>query len=104
MKKVSKGMRYDTQKALWICDILEGAGRQDFRCINASLYRTPRSSRYFIAGYGGAMTVFAKTASDGTSYGSKDLIPLTREQALKYAEEHATVKQIEDHFTDIDDA
>lgn len=105
MRMIIGGVRFDTDKAVHVCQVREGQGPRDFNYIDADLYRTPRSGRFFLAGWGGAATAFSKTASDGSRYGSPNIVPLDDEEALLYAEKHASTEQIEEHFPDmIEDA
>jgi len=97
MKAIIDGKRYDTEKAELVCEIKDGAVG-DFRRIDAGLYRTPRSKEFFLAGWGGAMTVFARSNSDNTRSGSNKVIPLSEQDALAWAEQFASVEVIEQFF------
>jgi hypothetical protein len=104
MKKIVNGLRYDTEKAVEIgsydnighgCDSIS-----DFRYWNATLYRTPRSGRYFLAGEGGAMSRFSQSVGQNSWGRGSDLIPMTREEALAWAEQFLDSEAIEEHFPD----
>jgi hypothetical protein len=97
MKKIIDGFRYDTEKADKVCDIWE-ANPRDFKHIDAALYRTKRSGRFFIAGKGGPMTMFARRVDQNSWSGGSSLIPLTAEDARKYAEKYASDETIEKFF------
>ena len=105
MKRVMSGMRYDTDKAIKIGDFGHGCypGSGDFSHWTAALYKTPRSGRFFLAGEGGPMTVFAKHSPHGGSCGGEKLIPMSKEDALDWAERYLDVEDTEKHF-DIMDA
>jgi hypothetical protein len=104
MKKIINGLRYDTEKAIFIGDYENGLGRTDFRNWSATLYRTPRSNRYFLAGEGGPMTRFARSAGNMSS-GGDGLFPMTKQEALEWAEQYLDSETIEEHFGDaIEDA
>lgn len=98
MKAIIDGRRYDTEKSDLVCRVLEG-NCNDFRHIDAGLYCTPRSNSFFLAGWGGAMTVFARNNSDNTKSGSDRIIPLSEQDALRLAEQHASREDIEKFFT-----
>lgn len=102
MKAIIDGKRYDTEKADLVCKVEDG-NRGDFRHINAELYCTPRSRQFFLAGWGGAMTVFARNNSDNTKSGSNRIIPLSEQDALAWAEQYASTEEIEKFFT-VEDA
>jgi len=76
VKKIINGFRYDTDKAVEIGRHETGTNTEDHLYFQATLYKTKRSKRYFIAGYGGMMTLFN---------GKKRLIPLARKDAISFA-------------------
>lgn len=102
MKKIIDGFRYDTEKADKVCDIRE-ASPSDFKHIDAALYCTKRSRKFFIAGSGGPMTMFARRVDQNSWSGGSSLIPLTIEDARKYAEKYASDEAIEKFF-EVDEA
>lgn len=112
-KKIAGGMRYDSKKSIEVGtaenygDTNDGFGpiqsKKDFRYWKATLYKTPRSGRFFLAGYGGAMSRFAQGSGQNSWYGGQDLIPMTRANALEWAEIYLSSEEIEHHFT-IEDA
>jgi len=97
MKKIIDGFRYDTEKADKVCDIWE-ANPRDFKHIDAALYRTKRSGRFFIAGKGGPMTMFARRVDQNSWSGGSGIIPLSEEDALRYAEQYASTDVVELFF------
>lgn len=72
MKITIRGFRYDTGTAERICGT---EGEQ----MKASLYRTRRSGRFFLAGSGGPMTLFARKA------GAEAIIPVDNKTAREFA-------------------
>lgn len=96
MRRSIEGKIYDTATATEICDISRGYGG-DFDQVSAELYVT-RKGAFFIAGWGGAMTRFATSTSDGNGrQGDDGIIPLPEREALAYAEEFAPHK-VEEFF------
>ncbi len=96
MRRSVDGKVYDTATATEICDISRGHGG-DFEHVNAELYVTKKGA-FFIAGWGGASTRFAKPTPDGNGrVGSNAIIPLSEREALEYCEEFAPDK-VEDFF------
>ena len=57
-----------------------------------------RSGKFFIAGEGGPMTMFARRVDQNSWSGGSSLIPLTAEDARKYAEKYASDGTIEKFF------
>ncbi len=104
MKKIVNGVRYDADKAIEIGSESHGyAG--DFRAWEATLYVTPKSRRYFLAGSGGPMSRFAQSAGQNEWTGGSDLIPMSKDEALEWAEAHLDADVVEEYFADmIEDA
>jgi hypothetical protein len=105
MKTIVNGKRYDTEKAILVGEA-DSLGREadsvtDFRYWEATLYKTPRSGRFFLAGEGGPMTRFAQSAGQNSWTGGADIIPMDRYKALEWAEEYLSAEAIEKHFSDI---
>lgn len=105
MKAIIAGKRYDTEKATLIGEASSNASRSDFSWWEEALYRTPRSGAYFTAGRGHARSNYA-TNLGGGSWGPGEAIrPITREQAQRWAEQHLTPEEVEQHFGDtVEDA
>jgi hypothetical protein len=97
MKKIINGFRYDTDRAIAIGSYDTGLGWRDFKNWEATLYITPRSGNYFIAGTGGPMTRFSQPAGNMTSGGSK-IIPMSKEEAFAWAQEFLDDDIIEEYF------
>jgi len=107
MKKIINGLRYDTENAIGVGSYDHGSypGSGDFSHWSATLYKTPRSGRFFLHGEGGGMTRFADHSPYGGSCGGEKLIPMSQEDALNWAEQYLDPKTIEEYFSDvIDDA
>lgn len=102
MKKILNGQRWDTEKAKLVCEVRHSNPR-DFNYVRAALYQTLRSKRFFLAGEGGPMTVFAHYDSDNSCSGGEKLIPLSAEEARRYAEQYADAETVE-RFFDIEEA
>ena len=104
MKRVLEGVRYDTDKAIKIGSDTNGLPVSDFSYWWAGLYKAPRSDRYFLAGEGGAMSMFGSVSGDNRGYGER-IQPMTKKEALAWAEEHLEADIIDEFFGDmIEDA
>jgi hypothetical protein len=104
MKKIINGFRYDTDKAIPIGSYCHGY-RNDFSSWEATLYVTKTARRYFLAGSGGPMTQYARWTGSNSLSGGEGINPMTKEDALEWAEQYLTAEEIEAGFTeDIQDA
>ena len=74
MRKIINGTRYDTEKAIKVGTYCSPGSTRDF-WFKETLYETPRSHRFFLAGEGSAMSRFA-------------IIPLEDGEALEWAEKY----------------
>jgi len=100
MRKIINGVRYDTDKAIEIGSA-HYSNPSDFRHWEASLYVTPRSKRFFIAGAGGPMSRFSQSVGQNSWSGGSDLIPMSPEEALEWAEQYLDPSEFEEHFADL---
>lgn len=103
MKKILKGFRYDTEKAILIGHAEPNPYQTDFNYWYAELYMTKRSHSFFIAGHGGPMSRFSKSAGQNEWTGGSDLIPMSKEEALEFAEQYLDSEEFEKFF-EIEDA
>ncbi len=87
ISKIIDGLRYSTATATEICAFESDEYQGDFRYEETTLYQTP-GGRFFIAGYGGAMTRWARPIQGGRA-GGRGLMPLDNVDARAFAEEHA---------------
>jgi len=103
MRRIINGKRYDTDKAIAVGGYDHGSypGSGDFSHWSATLYKTPRSGRFFLVGEGGAMTMFATHYPDGMSGGGERLLEMSVEEALDWAERYLPTETIEEHFADL---
>lgn len=101
MKKILDGVRYDTEKMIEIGHASASCPRNDFQWWEATLYKSPRAERYCIAGEGGPMSRFSQSVGQNSWSGGSDLIPMTRAEALEWAEQHLGPDEIEEAFGDL---
>ena len=100
MKKIINGLRYDTEKAVEVGGYSSGHNPGDFQAWHATLYKTPRSGKFFLHGEGGAMTRFATHHGNNSGWGEK-IQPMDTEEALEWAEQYLDADCIEEHFSDL---
>ena len=87
MKKIINNKVYDTDTAKQIGAWDNGAGYSDFNYMEETLYQK-RTGEFFIHGVGGPMTKYAVSCGNNSWSGGEKIIPLTYENAQKWAEEH----------------
>ena len=105
MKAIINGVRYDTTKAIEIgrSSNNNAVGRGDFSWWEATLYKTPRSGKFFLAGAGGPMSRFSRSAGQNSWTGGEAIQLMDEDEAREWAEQHLTVEEVEAAF-DIEDA
>jgi hypothetical protein len=101
MKKIINGTRYDTEKAVKVGNASSSCGRSDFRWWDETLYQTPRSKAFFLAGEGGPMTQWAEPCGNNARCEGSGIKPLTDNQALEWAEQNLDSETIEQFFADM---
>lgn len=100
MKAVIDGKRYNTETAT---EIGSGAGTAypgDFHYISETLYITPRGN-FFLAGEGGPLSRYGRPAYGGGTCGGEGIIPVSKEDALSWCEEHLEPEEYAEHFPDL---
>ena len=104
MRKMINGTRYDTEKAIEVGTYCTPVSTSDFNWFKATLYKTPRSHRFFLAGEWGALSRFAQSYGQDKWIGGSDIVLLKDRVALEWAKKHLETEDItEEHFT-IDEA
>jgi hypothetical protein len=100
MKAIINGVRYDTDKAILIGEASYG-NHGDFARWEAGLYVSPRSRRYFLAGRGGPMTRWSRKVEQNSWTGGSGVVPMSRADALEWAEQNLATAQVEAGFADV---
>lgn len=88
LSKVIGGKRYNTETAKYITSYSNGLSNGDFRNFSEDLYQK-RTGEFFLAGFGGPLSKYKKSSSDGISYGSFGIIPLSYKEAQEWVENYA---------------
>ncbi|MFW6100812.1 MAG: hypothetical protein ACOC90_05445 [Bacteroidota bacterium] len=96
MKAIIDGKRYNTETAEKIVLWSNGLMYSDFGHLEETLYRTKKGN-YFLHGGGGPKTKYAVQNGQWTS-GSQKIIPLTKDEALEWLENHGFADEIEKLF------
>lgn len=101
MKKIMNGKMYNTDSATLL------ASASSIRCDQAdsfdeSLYRK-KTGEFFIYGYGGPWTCWAKSNGMGGYSSGEGILPVSEDEAREWAEKHLTADEYEKIFGVIDE-
>jgi len=99
MKTTINRQVYDTANATLVAEDGNNLGRNDFRSWDEELYITGKGN-WFLHGWGGALTKYAEHEGNSSSGGER-IVPLTREEALTWCEEHKAQDAIDKNFSDM---
>ena len=106
MKRVIDKKMYNTETAEQLGHYWNGLGPSDFRNLEETLYKTKKGV-YFIHGSGGPLTKYAVAAGSNSTSGSDQIIPLSRREAIQWAEDNEVTNLFEpgsEFADDIEDA
>ena len=90
---------YDTAKATSVAEDQSNHAGGHFHAWEEQLYVTAKGN-WFVHGRGGAMTKYA-THEGNDSSGGERIVPMTREEALAWCEDHKAQDAIDAHFSDL---
>lgn len=99
MKRIINNKKYDTETARMIGSDSYSNPR-DFNYWAETLYRK-RTGEYFLYGEGGPNSRYSKRIEQNCWSGGEKIIPLTYENARKWAEEHLSVNEYEAEFGEV---
>lgn len=94
--RIIDGLRYDTATATQVCSYQSSQYSSDFRYEETALFRTSQG-RFFLAGFGGPRSRWARSYGNETTGGS-GLMPVDTGDARAFAEEHASPSQTASFF------
>jgi hypothetical protein len=100
MKRIIDGKKYDTETAYMVGQWENMYDVSNFHYYSESLYRK-RTGEYFLFGEGGARSQYAETIGQNEWRGGEKIIPLTYDNARKWAEEHLSVEVYESEFGEV---
>lgn len=98
MIKIIDGVRYDTEKAFEVGSAEASCPSNDFHWWSETLYKAPRSGRFFIAGEGGPMTRWSKKIDQNSWSGGEGIRPVNADQAREWCEQYLDEDDWTDHF------
>jgi len=106
MKTIIRGKRYDTEAkgTTLVAEDSSVEGPGDFRYWHEGLYRTLHG-RWFLAGKGGPMTRWARSAGQNASTSGSGIRPMADDEARQWLEQAQANDALEQYFGDeIEDA
>jgi hypothetical protein len=87
MKAIINRKLYNTETAEELGNRTNGCSSSDFNYVCETLYRK-HNGEFFLLGNGGARSKYSRTCEDGSWMGGTTIIPLTLNEAQKWAEEY----------------
>ena len=97
MRKIINGKMYSTDTAREVASWSDGLSIRDFKHIEEVLYQK-RTGEFFIHGAGGPASRYAVACPSGGWDGGEKIVPLTWDDARKWAEEHLDADDYESIF------
>lgn len=98
MKRIIDRKTYDTETAELLAESEnQSAYPGGFEYWEEGLYRTAEGA-FFIAGSGGAMTHYSKSAGDNSYTGSSNLRVVGKDEAIDWLEANGHTDALEKHF------
>jgi hypothetical protein len=96
MNKIINGRRYDTERAKKVAEWYNGQ-YGSFHYVGEQLFRK-QTGEFFLYGEGGPMTKYAKAIGQNEWSGGERIMPLSLEDAQKWAEDHLDADEYEEIF------
>lgn len=100
MKKIINGKKYDTETAQMVGVWDNNLMYNNFSYCAELLYRK-HTGEFFLHGKGGAMSKYAVSCGDNSWRGGEKIIPLSEDEACKWAEEHLDWNEYEEIFGEV---
>ncbi len=97
MKAIVEGKRYDTDTATEVASFESPHYAGDFHRVEETLYKT-KNGRYFLHGWGGALSKYAISVGGGGTGGSERLDPMSDEEAQEWLVSTGNIAALEEHF------
>lgn len=100
MVKIIDGKKYNTATAEAVGEWSNGRGARDFSNCTETLYKK-RTGEFFLHGEGGPMTAYREYINTNNWTGGEKIIPMTFEEARRWAEEHLEADEYESVFGEV---
>lgn len=103
MRKIINGRTYNTETSKAIGSWDNGYSVTDFNYCEEILYKNTKGA-YFIYGEGGPMSKYSKAIGNNNWSGGEAITPLTKDEAMDWAEEHLEAEEYEAEFGEVEEA
>lgn len=103
MKKIINGKLYNTETAKCLGEWNNGERYGEFTYCEESLYKT-KSGAYFIHGWGGPLSKYAKSDGNNSWSGGSHIEPVSYSAARDWAEEHLDADEYMELFGEVEEA
>jgi len=103
MQKIINGKKYNTETAEQVGFYRNRYGRNDFNWLEETLYKK-RTGEFFLFGEGGPASHYCTWIDNNNRTSGEKIVPLTFEEARKWAEKHLEVEEYEEIFGEVDEA
>lgn len=100
MRKIIEGKVYDTETAKFLATFESNFAMNDFNWYEENLY-IKKTGEYFIYGKGNGLSPYAKSVAGGSQMAGERIVPLTEEEARKWAEESLEADEYEKIFGEV---
>lgn len=100
MKKIIRGLMYNTETAKEMGWWNNGYSRNDFSYEEEHLFKK-RTGEFFIYGWGGPKSKYARATGLNSWTGDSDITPITYEEAQKWAKEKLSADEYESIFGEV---
>ena len=100
MKKIIRGLMYNTETAKEVGWWNNGYSRNDFSYEEEQLYKK-RTGEFFIYGFGGPKSKYARATGLNSWTGDSNIIPISYEEAKQWAEEKLYADEYESIFGEV---
>ena len=103
LRKIINGKTYNTDTAIWLAGWRRCGGYADLNYIEQNLYKT-KSGFWFLHVKGGANTKYCKRVGQNEWVGGETIMPISDDDACRFAEEHRCVDSYDEVWGEIGEA
>lgn len=107
MQKIINGKKYNTETAEQVGFYRERYGRNDFHWLDHWLEETlykKRTGEFFLFGEGGPASRYCTWIDNHNRTSGEKIVPMTFEEARKWAEKHLEVEEYEAIFGEVEES
>ena len=102
MVKIINGKKYSTETAEQVGFYRNRYGRNDFNWLEETLYKK-RTGEFFLFGEGGPASIYCTWIDSHNRTSGDKIIPMTFEEARRWAEEHLEAEEYEEIFGEVEE-